>query len=173
MSEKWAKGVHVRMEVEITKYSKKDIRDMMHIWNEVVEEGVAFPQVDFLTEENAPDFFARQDYVGVAKVEDKVVGLYILHPNNVGRCGHQANTSYAVSSKVRGLKIGEKLVKDSLQKAKDLNYKLMIFNAVVKGNDRAIRLYTKLGFVKVGEIPKGFLLKDGKYQDIMVFYHSL
>lgn len=56
---------------------------------------------------------------------------------------------------------------------KELNYKLLIFNAVVKGNDRAICLYTKLGFHKVGEIPNGFLLKDGKYQDTIIFYHSL
>ena len=31
---------------------------------------------------------------------------YILHPNNIGRCGHIANASYAVSSKSRGLHIG-------------------------------------------------------------------
>lgn len=42
--------------------------------------------------------------VRVAKAEDagKVYGLYILHPNNVGRCG----PSYAVSSDVRGRHIG-------------------------------------------------------------------
>ena len=109
----------------------------------------------------------------MAKYEGKVVGLYILHPNNVGRCGHHANSSYAVGSKWRGLKIGEKLVRDSLIKAKELNYLLLVFNAVVKGNDRAISLYNKLGFVKVGEIPKGFLMKNGQYQDTMIFYHLL
>jgi len=38
-------------------------------------------------------FFASQSYCGVAEDEGKVVGLYILHPNNVGRCGHICNAS--------------------------------------------------------------------------------
>lgn len=46
--------------------------------------------------------------VRVAKAEEdgKVYGLYILHPNNVGRCGHICNASYAVSSDARGRHIG-------------------------------------------------------------------
>lgn len=161
------------MNILIDAYKETDIKDMVEIWNEVVEDGMAFPQSEFLTEQGGKEFFEKQDYVGVAKCNEKVVGLYILHPNNVGRCGHQANTSYAVSRKMRGLKVGEKLVAHSLEQAKKLNYKLMIFNAVVKGNDSAIHIYDKLGFVKVGEIPKGFLLKTGVYQDIIVFYHEL
>ncbi len=147
--------------------------DLILIWNEVVDEGTAFPQMEDLTKESAKDFFESQDYVGVAKVNGRIEGLYILHPNNVGRCGHQANASYAVRAKVRGCKIGERLVKDSLERAKEFGYRLLIFNAVVKGNERAIKLYNKLGFVKVGEIPGGFLLKDGNYQDTMMFYHTI
>ena len=45
--------------------------------------------------------------------------------------------------------------------------------SVVDGNDRAIRLYEKLGFQHVGRIPGGFLLKTGVYQDIFVYYHTL
>ncbi|MEE0022146.1 GNAT family protein [Ruminococcus sp.] len=44
---------------------------------------------------------------------------------------------------------------------------------MVDGNDRAIRLYKKLGFQHVGRIPGGFLLKAGVYQDIFVYYHTL
>ena len=119
------------------------------------------------------EFFGKQDFIGVAKVNGEVAGLYILHPNNVGRCGHHANASYAVSSKMRGIKIGEGLVKHSLKTARELGYRILIFNAVVKGNDRAIQLYTKLGFQRVGVIPGGFLLKSGVYQDIYVYYHVL
>jgi len=161
------------VDILINKYQETDIKDMIDIWNEVVEDGIAFPQVELLTEQSGKSFFEKQDFVGVARYNGKVVGLYILHPNNVGRCGHQANTSYAVSKKMRGMKIGEKLVAHSLEKAKELNYKLMIFNAVVKGNDNAIHIYNKLGFKKIGEIPKGFLLKTGILQDIIMFYHEL
>lgn len=161
------------MEAIITEYSAEDIRGMVKVWNEVVEAGDAFPQRECLDEESAAEFFGKQDFTAVAKVDGEVAGLYILHPNNVGRCGHMANSSYAVKGNLRGLKIGEKLVTHSLAKGKELGYRLLVFNAVVKGNERALRLYNKLGFVKVGEIPGGFQNKSGEYQDINIFYHTL
>ena len=84
----------------------------MEIWNSVVREGIAFPQLEELTEDMADDFFCSQSYTGIAVEEEtsEVVGLYILHPNNVGRCGHICNTSYAVKEGKRGLHIGEQLV---------------------------------------------------------------
>lgn len=161
------------MAYEVVPYTEADLDGMIAVWNEVVEDGMAFPQMETLDHKTGAEFFGKQDFVGVAKVDGEVAGLYILHPNNVGRCGHHANASYAVSSRMRGKKIGESLVQDCLHRAKELGYRLLIFNAVVKGNDRAIRLYEKLGFQRVGTIPGGFLLKTGEYQDIFVYYHTL
>lgn len=42
-------------------------------------------------------FFESQSYTGVADDDGQIVGLYILHPNNVGRCGHICIASYAVN----------------------------------------------------------------------------
>ena len=159
------------MEVTVEQYQKEDLAELAAIWNEVVDEGEAFPQMEDLTVDSAEIFFGNQDYVGVARADGRIQGLYILHPNNVGRCGHQANASYAVRSQARGMQIGESLVRDSLVQAKKLGYRLLIFNAVVKGTERAEKLYHKLGFVKIGEVPGGFLTKNGAYQDTMMFYH--
>ena len=166
------------MEVTVREYRREDLAQMCDIWNEVVEEGVAFPQTEILDEGAAELFFSSQSFTGVAALKnesgpDAVVGLYILHPNNVGRCGHIANSSYAVKSGVRGLHIGEKLVKHSLLQAKELGYKILQFNAVVSTNQRALRLYEKLGFQKLGVIPGGFLMKDGHYEDIIPHYFKL
>ena len=97
------------MEIVIRKYEEKDLCAMTEIWNEIVEEGNAFPQEEFLTSESGTVFFAEQTYTGVAvdAETEKIYGLYILHPNNIGRCGHICNASYAVSSHSRGLHIGE------------------------------------------------------------------
>ena len=92
-----------------------DLAAMIRIWNEIVEEGIAFPQEEPLTPETGKQFFAAQTYCAVAEEKGKVFGLYILHPNNVGRCGHISNASYAVSSESRGKHIGEMLVKDCLE----------------------------------------------------------
>ena len=106
--------------MQIRKYQETDLPEMTSIWNKVVEDGIAFPQEECLTEENGGYFFASQNYTGVAENDGKIVGLYILHPNNVGRCGHICNASYAVSSACRGQHIGEKLVLDCLKTAKEL-----------------------------------------------------
>ena len=80
------------MNIIIRKYNRRDIAPMTAIWNEVVEEGIAFPQEELLTEETGREFFDSQSHCGVAEDTDtgKVLGLYILHPNNVGRCGISA-----------------------------------------------------------------------------------
>lgn len=99
--------------------------------------------------------------------------MYILHPNNVGRCGHICNASYAVSSSARGKGVGRKLVSDCLKRAKKYGFKILQFNAVVKTNTPARNLYESLGFVGLGVIPKGFLMKDGHYEDICPYYNEL
>lgn len=156
----------------IREHEEADISAMISIWNEVVEEGVAFPQKDCLTESTGRAFFAEQTYCGVAQETEsgKILGLYILHPNNIGRCGHIANASYAVASVSRGLHIGEKLVKDCILQAREAGFKILQFNAVVASNVHARHLYERIGFKQLGTIPGGFQLKDGRYEDICPYY---
>lgn len=159
-------------EIEIREYNKNDVAAMAAIWNEVVEDGVAFPQEEFLTEASGAEFFAEQTYCGVAENTrtKEVLGLYILHPNNIGRCGHICNASYAVSSGSRGLHIGEKLVKDCIKMAHETGFRVLQFNAVVASNIHARHLYERVGFKQLGTIPGGFRLKNGQYEDICPYY---
>ena len=158
----------------IRKYSAGDLPSMIAIWNEVVEEGVAFPQVEPLDLRSGEAFFAEQSYTGVAEDDDgRVRGLYILHPNNVGRCAHICNASYAVAGDSRGRHIGEHLVLDCLDRARELGFRVMQFNAVVQSNLRARHLYERLGFRPLGTIPGGFRMKDGRYENICPYYYEL
>ena len=157
----------------IRKYNEKDLAAMVAIWNEVVVDGIAFPQEELLDNETGAEFFASQSYCGVADDDGKVVGLYILHPNNVGRCGHICNASYAVSSSCRGKHIGEKLVLDCIENAGKIGFKILQFNAVVESNIHARHLYERIGFTQLGVIPKGFRMKDGHYENICPYYIEL
>lgn len=163
------------MNIIIRAYQPSDLPDMIRIWNEVVEDGVAFPQEDFLTDQTGSAFFSEQTYTAVANDADtgKVYGLYILHPNNIGRCGHICNASYAVSRDSRGLHIGEKLVSDCLKQGAVHGFRVLQFNAVVASNIHARHLYERLGFQQLGVIPGGFRMKDGHYEDICPYYHTL
>lgn len=162
------------MNITVREYQESDLPELVRIWNEVVEDGVAFPQEELLTEETGREFFASQTYTAAA-VDDggKVYGLYILHPNNIGRCGHICNASYAVSRDARGLHIGERLVSDCLVQGKAHGYRVLQFNAVVATNIHARHLYERLGFVQLGIIPGGFRMPDGHYEDICPYYHEL
>ncbi len=161
------------MDVSVRGYNEADIPAMTAIWNAVVEDGMAFPQEENLTLDGAREFFGFQSHCGVAEYDGKVVGLYILHPNNVGRCAHISNASYAVERSMSNKGIGSALVKDSLEVAAKLGFKVMQFNAVVRENASAIRLYEKHGFQRLGMIPGGFRAKDGEYKTIILFYHEL
>lgn len=157
----------------IRNYTEKDLTAMIAIWNEVVEDGIAFPQEELLTEKTGAEFFGSQTYCGVAEENGTIYGLYILHPNNVGRCVHICNASYAVSKAFRGKHIGELLVKDCLVQAKKCGYGVLQFNAVVESNIHARHLYERLGFVQLGTIPNGFRMKDGHFENICPYYHEL
>jgi len=161
--------------IHIKEYNTSYLKETMDIWNDVVEEGIAFPQRNKLSEAEADDFFKGQTYMGIAVDEetDTVLRMYILHPNNVGRCGHIANASFAVRSDMRGLHLGEGLVSDCLEKAGQKGFRIMQFNAVVDSSIHARHLYERLGFQEVGRIPEGFLMKDGHYEDIHVMYKPL
>ena len=131
----------------IRKYTEKDVPAMCGIWNEVVEEGVAFPQEETLNEKNGADFFASQTYCAVAEETEsgKTVGLYI----------------------------GELLVKDCLAQARLAGFKILQFNAVVATNIHARHLYERLGFIQLGTIKGGFRMKDGHLEDICPYYREV
>lgn len=163
------------MNIQIRGFKEADVKQVIDIWNQVVEEGVAFPQTDCLDEKSGMEFFNSQSYTGVAFDTETggLAGVYILHPNNVGRCGHICNASYAVKSELRGHHIGEKLVRHCMEKGRELGFGILQFNAVVATNNAALHLYKKLRFVQLGVIPGGFLMKDGTYQDIIPHYYDL
>ena len=159
--------------MQVREYRSADIPQMIRIWNEIVEEGIAFPQEETLNPETGDVFFASQTRTAVAEENGVIYGLYILHPNTIGRCGHLCNASYAVDSAHRGKQIGRLLVTDCMAQAKLAGYRVLQFNAVVADNLPARRLYESLGFRQLGTIPGGFRKKDGSYADICPYYISL
>ena len=150
------------MNLTIRPFRPEDLPEITAIWNEVVQDGAAFPQEEFLTPETAGVFFAAQTHTAVAE-----------SPETGTICGHLCNASYAVRSQSRGLHIGERLVLDSLAQGRLHGFRIMQFNAVVASNLHARHLYERLGFVPLGIIPQGFRRKDGQYEDICPYYRVL
>ena len=60
-----------------------------------------------------------------------------------------------------------------MKKAKECGFMILQFNAVVESNTHARHLYERIGFSQLGVIPKGFRMKDGRYENICPYYIML
>ena len=63
--------------ITVRPYAPQDLPEMIALWNEVVEEGIAFPQEEPLTLESGAAFFAGQSHSAVAADtrDGRVLGL--------------------------------------------------------------------------------------------------
>lgn len=163
----------IQMEIVIKDLAAENLPAAAGLWNQIVEAGNAFPGDSILTEDEAGEMFAQQTCTVCAFADGELAGLYILHPNNIGRCSHIANASYAVDGRFRGFGIGKKLVSDSLTRAGQEGFRGLQFNAVVSTNHTAVALYRKLGFQEIGRIPGGFRMPDDSYTDTLIFLKQL
>ena len=103
----------------------------------------------------------------------RVLGMYRLLANQVGRGHHVANASYMVSPSAQGAGVGRMLGEHSLDEARRQGFLAMQFNHVVSTNTAAVRLWKKLGFSIVGTLPKAFRHKRLGYVDAYVMYQLL
>ena len=160
------------MDIRLILLEPKYLTEATALWNQIIREGSSFPGDTELSLEEAKAMFDAQTATVCALDGEELVGLYILHPNNIGRCGHIANCSYAVKPGRRDKGIGRLLVTDSIARAQHHGFKGLQFNAVVSTNYRAITLYLKLGFTLIGTIKNGYRLADGSFVDTLIFLKS-
>ena len=74
---------------------------------------------------------------------------------------------------MRGMYIGEFLVKDCMQEAKKFGHRILEFQAAVKPNERALKLYKKFSFTQLGIISGDFCNQQGISEDIIPHYMQL
>ena len=89
------------MSIHVRPYAASDLPAMNEIWNEVVREGYSLPPAGTAGRTHWRGIFLRRRPAAPWRRDEntgEILGLYILHPNNVGRCGHIANASFAVGS---------------------------------------------------------------------------
>src|SRR5215472_16955994 len=103
----------------------------------------------------------------------KILGTYILRPNQSGGGSHVANAGFMVSDGARGHGIGRAMAEHCLSEARRLGFGAMQFNYVISTNTAAIRLWQDLGFDIVGTLPSAFRHPDKGYVDVYVMYCSL
>jgi ribosomal protein S18 acetylase RimI-like enzyme len=118
-------------------------------------------------------WFDPEKHTYVAVDNEEVAGTFVIRDNQPDLGAHVANGAYMTSSKAAGRGIGKLMGEYSLQEAKNLGYKAMQFNFVVKSNQRAVQLWQKLGFEIIGEIPDAFNHQQNGLTNAYIMYRKL
>ncbi|GAB2880125.1 N-acetyltransferase family protein [Microbulbifer echini] len=160
--------------MEIREYRDSDWKDVWEILKSVFQAGDTFPNSPETNEQEAWDYWIKKPkYTFVAITDKKVVGSYHLKDNQSGLGSHVGNAGYVVSPTHRGFGIGHSLAQHSIDFAVEAGYLALQFNLVVATNKASIALWKKLGFQKIGTLPKAFNHKKIGFVDAYVMFKPL
>jgi ribosomal protein S18 acetylase RimI-like enzyme len=111
-------------------------------------------------------------YVACAP-DGRVLGTYMLKPNQPGLGSHVCNCGYVVAPEAQGQGIASAMCEHSQREAVAMGFLAMQFNFVVSTNERAVRLWSKFGFSVVGTLPRAFRHQRLGYVDAYVMFKQL
>ena len=109
----------------------------------------------------------------VAEAGGEVLGTYYLRANQAGGGTHVANCGYVTGAWAGGPGVARAMCEHSLAHARARGFRAMQFNFVVSTNERAVRLWQRLGFAVVGRLPLAFRRPSGEYVDALVMFRPL
>jgi GNAT superfamily N-acetyltransferase len=146
------------------------------IWHAIVAAGETYSWSPDTDEAVARGLWMQPEPAEVWVVTDDagtILGTALLQPNKPGLGGHVANAGFMVDPAASGQGVGRALALGILQRARELGYLAMQFNAVVSTNTRAIELWKALGFTIVGTVPAGFRHPRHGLVDLHIMHRPL
>ncbi len=109
----------------------------------------------------------------IAEIEGEIAGNCALSPvGNMRRTAHRCEFAIALKRKYWGIGIGAAMMNAAFARAKAIGYKQVELE-VIAGNDRAMRLYERFGFVQTGTIPCAIRYDDGAFRDALIMQKTL
>ena len=102
-----------------------------------------------------------------------ILGTYFLKANQAGLGDHVCNCGYVTAPAAQGRGIAASMCEHSQRIALELGFRAMQFNFVVASNERAVRLWERLGFAVVGRLPGAFRHQKLGFVDALVMFKTL
>jgi ribosomal protein S18 acetylase RimI-like enzyme len=107
-----------------------------------------------------------------ARDEQGIAGTVQLQPAWPPNQPHRADVAkLIVHRRARRLGVGRALMQELERHARELGFTLLLLDTCK--NSAAEKLYTSLGWVRVGEVPNFALNPDGSWCDTVFFYKPL
>jgi GNAT superfamily N-acetyltransferase len=133
------------------------------VWRAAVSTGESYPWDPDTDETAARALWMLPPPAEVLVVEDDdvpgistIVATALLTPNLPGAGSHVANAVLMAYPDLLGSDVGRMLAEDVIDRAVDLGYRAMQFNAVVAANSRLVAFWRALAFRVIGTVPAGF-----------------
>jgi GNAT superfamily N-acetyltransferase len=159
---------------------ERQIPDLVDVLSDCVEGGASVSFMLPLTRERATAFW-RKVAAGVAAGERAI----LIAEDPRGICGtvqlvldmpenqpHRADVvKMLVHPRARRRGLGEALMRAVEVMARECGRNLLVLDAVTGGD--AARLYEKLGWIKVGDVPRFALMPDGAECGTTYYYRDL
>ena len=118
-------------------------------------------------------WFTPDKHNYVAILDGEVVATFWLRANQPGLGKHVGNAAYIVFPQAAGKGIGKQIALWSLDEAWRLGFTAMQFNFVVKSNVVAVKLWQKIGFDIIGEIPNAMYHNQNGLTNAYIMYRNL
>jgi len=151
--------------------------DVAAIWSiirPIIRSGEAYALDSDMSERDALNYWLGPDKeTYVAEDDGSIVGTYYIRANQPGGGKHVCNCGYMTDASAMGRGVARRMCEHSLAQAKRRGFKAMQFNFVVSTNERAVRLWTSLGFEIVGRLPLAFHHPQLGFVDALVMFKTL
>jgi L-amino acid N-acyltransferase YncA len=160
--------------MNIREATDKDLEAIWPIFHDIVKAGDTYAYRPDTSKQDAYKiWFVQPRKTFVFGEKGNVLGTYFIKTNQAGPGSHVCNCGYMVCSSARGRGLATAMCEHSQMVARDLGYKAMQFNFVASNNIVAVKLWQKLGFETVGNLPKAFNHPNAGLIDALVMYKWL
>lgn len=162
------------MELKFRIATAADEDSIWAILEPIIREGKSYVFAPDSSREKMLAFWMdAEKHTYLAELDGMPVGTFFLKTNQPDRGSHVVNAGYMVAPHASGRGIGRAMAIYSFQESKRLGYQAMQFNYVLKTNTSAVKLWKKLGFEIVGEIPDAFIDAALGPTNVYVMYRAL
>lgn len=158
----------------------KDAAQLMMFINAFVSErrsGLLIDKSVGLSEERAwlkswlDDIKKRKGVMLLVEADGRIVGNCTIN-RLPWKSSHVGDTGIALNRGIRGIGVGEALMTRTIELARRRMPGLeMLYLKAFDYNERARALYTKIGFVEVGRIPKANKERGEYHDDVLMVKH--
>jgi ribosomal protein S18 acetylase RimI-like enzyme len=151
-----------------------DTESIWRILEPTIRAGETYALPREMTRGAASNYWSAPGHeVFVAEEREVILGTYFLRANQQGGGAHVANAAYMVAPAATGRGIAQHMCEHSLDHARQRGFLALQFNFVVSTNERAVRLWERLGFAVVGRVPRAFQHPSLGFVDALVMHRAL